>query len=295
MVTGVQTCALPIFDSSVCAALIAKALPNKLTCVFVDHGLMRKNEGDEIEAVFTKRDIDFVRINAQGRFLNALAGVSDPERKRKTIGETFIRVFEDAAKELGKIPFLAQGTIYPDVIESGDASAATIKSHHNVGGLPENIGFEGLIEPLRGLFKDEVRAIGRSLGLPDGLVDRQPFPGPGLAVRVLGEITEEKLSILRESDAIVREEIGRLKKKPDQYFAVLPGIRSVGVVGDDRAHDYVIGVRAVYTTDFMTAEYAQLPHRVLAKISARISNEVSGAGRVVYDISGKPPATIEWE
>lgn len=282
-------------DSSVCAALIAKALPNKLTCVFVDHGLMRKNEGDEIEAVFTKRDIDFVRINAQDRFLNALAGVSDPERKRKTIGETFIRVFEDAAKELGKIPFLAQGTIYPDVIESGDASAATIKSHHNVGGLPENIGFEGLIEPLRGLFKDEVRAIGRSLGLPDDLVDRQPFPGPGLAVRVLGEITEEKLSILRESDAIVREEIGRLKKKPDQYFAVLPGIRSVGVVGDERAHDYVIGVRAVYTTDFMTAEYAQLPHRVLAKISARISNEVSGAGRVVYDISGKPPATIEWE
>lgn len=282
-------------DSSVCAALIAKAIPNKLTCVFVDHGLMRKNEGDEIEAVFSKWDLKFIRINAQQRFLSALAGVTDSERKRKIIGETFIRVFEEASKELGSIPFLAQGTIYPDIIESGGDRAATIKSHHNVGGLPENIGFDGLVEPLRGLFKDEVRTLGRKLGLPESLVDRQPFPGPGLGVRVIGAITEEKLAILRDCDAIVREEIGKLKVKPNQYFAVLPGIRSVGVVGDERAYDEVIAVRAVMTTDFMTAEYAPLPHKVLAKISARISNEVKGAGRVVYDISGKPPATIEWE
>ncbi|MBS7402930.1 MAG: glutamine-hydrolyzing GMP synthase [Oscillospiraceae bacterium] len=282
-------------DSSVCAALIEKALPGQLTCVFVDHGLMRKNEGDQIEAVFGSRALDFIRVDAADRFLSKLSGVTEPEKKRKTIGEEFIRVFETQSRALGDIPYLAQGTIYPDVIESGGSSAATIKSHHNVGGLPENVGFSGIIEPLRGLFKDEVRVLGRKLGLPDYLVDRQPFPGPGLAVRILGEVTYEKLEVLREADAIVREEIDRLKNRPDQYFAVLPGIRTVGVVGDERAYDYVIGVRAVTTADFMTAEYTPLPHRVLGKISSRISNEVKGAGRVVYDISGKPPATVEWE
>lgn len=282
-------------DSSVCAALIEQALPGKLTAVFVDHGLMRKNEGDEIEGIFRERKMRFIRVNAGERFLGKLAGVTDPEQKRKIIGGEFIRVFEEEARKLGAIPFLAQGTIYPDVIESGGSAAATIKSHHNVGGLPKNIGFDGVVEPLRGLFKDEVRALGRQLGLPDFLVNRQPFPGPGLAVRILGEITEEKLEILRNADAIVREELDKLKTRPDQYFAVLPGIRTVGVVGDERAYDYVIGVRAVTTTDFMTAEYAAIPHRVLGKISARISNEVKGAGRVVYDISGKPPATVEWE
>lgn len=282
-------------DSSVCAALIEKAVPGQLTCVFVDHGLMRKDEGDQIEAVFGSRALEFIRVNAEERFLLALSGVSEPEKKRKIIGGEFINVFKQQSEKLGNIPFLAQGTIYPDVIESGGSAAATIKSHHNVGGLPENIGFSGLVEPLRGLFKDEVRALGRKLGLPDYLVDRQPFPGPGLAVRILGEITREKLEVLREADAIVREEIDRLKTRPDQYFAVLPGIRTVGVVGDERAYDYVIGVRAVTTADFMTAEYSPLPHRVLGKISARISNEVRGAGRIVYDISGKPPATVEWE
>lgn len=282
-------------DSSVCAALIEHALPGKLTAVFVDHGLMRKNEGDEIEGIFRERNMRFIRVNAGERFLKLLTGVTDPEQKRKIIGGEFIRVFEEESRKLGAIPFLAQGTIYPDVIESGGSAAATIKSHHNVGGLPENIGFDGVVEPLRGLFKDEVRALGRQLGLPDFLVNRQPFPGPGLAVRILGEITEEKLAVLREADAIVREELDKLKTRPDQYFAVLPGIRTVGVVGDERAYDYVIGVRAVTTTDFMTAEYAAIPHRVLGKISARISNEVKGAGRVVYDISGKPPATVEWE
>lgn len=282
-------------DSSVCAALIERALPGKLTAVFVDHGLMRKNEGDEIEGIFRERNMRFIRVDAGERFLKLLAGVTDPEQKRKIIGGEFIRVFEEEARKLGAIPFLAQGTIYPDVIESGGSAAATIKSHHNVGGLPENIGFDGVVEPLRGLFKDEVRALGRQLGLPDFLVNRQPFPGPGLAVRILGEITLEKLEVLRNADAIVREELDKLKTRPDQYFAVLPGIRTVGVVGDERAYDYVIGVRAVTTTDFMTAEYAAIPHRVLGKISARISNEVKGAGRVVYDISGKPPATVEWE
>ena len=282
-------------DSSVCAALIERALPGKLTAVFVDHGLMRKNEGDEIEGIFRQRNMHFIRVNAGERFLRLLSGVTDPEQKRKIIGGEFIRVFEEESRKLGAIPFLAQGTIYPDVIESGGSAAATIKSHHNVGGLPENIGFDGVVEPLRGLFKDEVRALGRQLGLPDFLVNRQPFPGPGLAVRILGEITEEKLEVLRNADAIVREEIDKLKNRPDQYFAVLPGIRTVGVVGDERAYDYVIGVRAVTTTDFMTAEYAAIPHRILGKISARISNEVKGAGRVVYDISGKPPATVEWE
>ncbi len=282
-------------DSSVCAALIERALSDRLTCVFVDHGLMRKDEGDEIERIFAGKKLKFIRVNAGARFLGALAGVEAPEEKRKIIGREFIRVFEEESGKPGNIPFLAQGTIYPDIIESGGGSAATIKSHHNVGGLPKNIGFSGIVEPLRGLFKDEVRALGKKLGLPASLCDRQPFPGPGLAVRVLGALTEEKLAVLQEADAIVREEIGRMKVKPDQYFAVLPGIRTVGVAGDERAYDYVIGVRAVVTTDFMTAEYAPIPHRVLAKISSRITNEVKGAGRVVYDISGKPPATIEWE
>ncbi len=282
-------------DSSVCAALIEKAVPGKLTCVFVDHGLMRKNEGDKIEEIFGNRQLRFIRANASERFLRELKGVSDSERKRKIIGKEFVEVFQEQAKQLGDIPFLAQGTIYPDVVESGGGTTATIKSHHNVGGLPENIGFEGLIEPLRGLFKDEVRALGRKLGLPDELVDRQPFPGPGLAVRVLGEITPKKLEILREADSIVCEEIGKMKNPPSQYFAVLPGVRSVGVAGDERKYDDVIAVRAVITTDFMTAEYAPLSHNLLSRISSRISNEVNGAGRIVYDISGKPPATVEWE
>lgn len=282
-------------DSSVCAALIEKAVPGKLTCVFVDHGFMRKNEGDKIEAVFSGRELDFIRVNASDRFLLKLKGVSDPETKRKIIGKEFVTVFEEEAKKLGNIPFLAQGTIYPDIVESGGGTTATIKSHHNVGGLPKNIGFDGLIEPLRGLFKDEVRALGRKLGLPDELVNRQPFPGPGLAVRIIGEITPEKLYILREADSIVCEEIDKLKNPPSQYFAVLPGIRTVGVAGDERKYDDVIAVRAVITSDFMTAEYAPLSHALLSKISSRISNEVKGAGRVVYDISGKPPATVEWE
>ena len=282
-------------DSSVCAALIERAVPGKLTCVFVDHGLMRKNEGDKIEAVFAKRELDFIRVNASDRFLGKLKGVSDPETKRKIIGKEFVTVFEEEAKKLGNIPFLAQGTIYPDIVESGGGTTATIKSHHNVGGLPENIGFDGLVEPLRGLFKDEVRALGRKLGLPEELVNRQPFPGPGLAVRIIGEITPEKLDILREADNIVCEEIDKLKSPPSQYFAVLPGIRTVGVAGDERKYDDIIAVRAVITSDFMTAEYAPLSHALLTKISSRISNEVKGAGRVVYDISGKPPATVEWE
>lgn len=282
-------------DSSVCAALIEKAVPGKLTCVFVDHGLMRKNEGDKIEAVFANRQLNFIRINAAERFLSGLKGVTEPEKKRKIIGKEFVEVFQEEAEKLGNIPFLAQGTIYPDIVESGGGTTATIKSHHNVGGLPENIGFDGLIEPLRGLFKDEVRALGRKLNLPDELVNRQPFPGPGLAVRILGEITPEKLEILREADNIVCEEIGKMKNPPSQYFAVLPGVRSVGVAGDERKYDDIIAVRAVITSDFMTAEYAPLSHSLLSRISSRISNEVKGAGRVVYDISGKPPATVEWE
>lgn len=284
-------------DSSVCAALLSRALPGQLYCIFVDHGFMRKNEGDEVEAAFKWRDLNFIRVNAQHRFLEKLRGVSDPEKKRKLIGTEFINVFRDEAAKLGDIPLLAQGTIYPDVIESGMAAggAAVIKSHHNVGGLPSNIGFDGLLEPLSGLFKDEVREVGRKLGLPSSLVDRQPFPGPGLAIRVIGDLTREKLDILRDADAIYREEIGKLKTKPDQYFAVLTSVRTVGVVGDGRSYDYVVALRAVNTTDFMTCDYTPLPHKTLARISSRIVNEVDGVGRVVYDITGKPPATIEWE
>ena len=281
-------------DSSVCAALLSKALPGQLHCIFVDHGLMRKDEGDEVESAFKNRDLDFIRVNAQDRFLKALAGVTDPEQKRKIIGAEFVRVFEDESKKLPNVKFLAQGTIYPDVIESGGSKAATIKSHHNVGGLPKNMKFEGIVEPLRSLFKDEVRALGRQLGLPRKFVERQPFPGPGLAVRIMGEITPEKLEILREADAIFREEAARHRIKADQYFAVLTDTRSVGVVGDFRTYNYAIALRAVRTSDFMTCEYAPISHKVLGTVSSRIVNEVKGAGRVVYDITGKPPATIEW-
>lgn len=282
-------------DSSVCTALLSKALPGQLHCIFVDHGLMRKDEGDEVESAFKNRDLDFIRVNAQDRFLKALAGVTDPEQKRKIIGAEFVRVFEDESKKLPNVKFLAQGTIYPDVIESGGSKAATIKSHHNVGGLPKNMKFEGIVEPLRSLFKDEVRALGRQLGLPRKFVERQPFPGPGLAVRVMGDITPEKLEILREADAIFREEVAKHRIKADQYFAVLTDTRSVGVVGDFRTYDYTIALRAVKTSDFMTCEYAPISHKVLGTVSSRIVNEVKGAGRVVYDITGKPPATIEWE
>jgi GMP synthase (glutamine-hydrolysing) len=281
-------------DSSVCAALLAKAIPGQLHCIFVDHGLMRKNEGDEVAAAFSNRDLHFIRVNAESRFLKLLAGVTDPEQKRKIIGTEFIRVFEDEAKKLGKIKFLAQGTIYPDVIESG-VNAAVIKSHHNVGGLPKDMSFKELVEPLRGLFKDEVRVLGRQLGLPKALVERQPFPGPGLAVRVIGEVTKEKLDMLREADAIFREEMKRSRRKADQYFAVLTDTRSVGVMGDFRTHGYTVALRAVKTTDFMTCQVVPINHDLLARTAARIVNEVKGVSRVVYDITGKPPATIEWE
>ena len=284
-------------DSSVVAALLAEAIGPQLTCVFVDHGLMRKNEGDEVVAAFAKWDINFVRVDAETRFLLKLAGVDEPERKRKIIGEEFIRVFEEEAKKIGKVDFLAQGTIYPDVIESGAGSAAVIKSHHNVGGLPDYVDFKEIIEPLRLLFKDEVRQLGRELGLPEYLVSRQPFPGPGLAIRIIGDITKEKADLLREADFIFRDEIAKagLEKNPDQYFAVLTNTRSVGVMGDGRTYDYTLALRAVTTDDFMTADWARLPWDVLDKISTRIVNEVQGINRICYDITSKPPATVEWE
>ncbi len=282
-------------DSSVCAALIGKAIGKNLYCIFVDHGLMRKNEGDEIEAAFKNRDINFIRVNAGEKFLGLLKGVTDPEKKRKIIGEQFIRTFEEESKKLGDVKFLAQGTIYPDVVESGANNSATIKSHHNVGGLPKNMTFKELVEPLRYLFKDEVRKLGRQLDLPRSLVERQPFPGPGLAIRVIGEITPEKLDILREADAIFREEMKKSRVKADQYFAVLTNVQSVGVMGDFRTYDYTVALRAVRTNDFMTCEYAHISHSVLSRAATRIVNEVNGVGRVVYDITGKPPATIEWE
>ena len=284
-------------DSSVAAALLARAIGPQLTCIFVDHGFMRKNEGDEVENAFKDFGLNFVRVNAADRFINKLTGVSEPEQKRKLIGEEFIRVFEDEAKKIGAVDFLAQGTIYPDVIESGLGDAAVIKSHHNVGGLPDYVDFKEIIEPLRMLFKDEVRALGRELGLSDVLVDRQPFPGPGLAIRIIGEITREKLDILRDADLIFREEIANagLDKKPDQYFAVLTNNRSVGVMGDGRTYDYTLALRAVTTSDFMTADFAPLPYELLGKISARIVNEVRMVNRIVYDVTTKPPATIEWE
>ena len=282
-------------DSAVCAALISKAIPNQLVCVFVDHGFMRKNEGDQIESVFSGMELKFVRINAQDIFLTELKGVSDPEQKRKIIGKLFVDVFYSEAKKLGNIKYLAQGTIYPDVIESGANNSANIKSHHNVGGLPKEIGFGGIIEPLRGLFKDEVRQLGRQLGLPEHIVSRQPFPGPGLAVRVIGDLTKQKLDILRDADFIYREELEKAGVKADQYFAVLTNLRSVGVMGDGRTYDYTLALRAVKTNDFMTCEYVEIPYNVLSVISSRIVNEVDGINRIVYDITGKPPATIEWE
>ncbi|MDR0898164.1 MAG: glutamine-hydrolyzing GMP synthase [Oscillospiraceae bacterium] len=282
-------------DSSVCAALLSRAIPGQLVCIFVDHGFMRKNEGDEIEAAFGGRDLTFIRVNAQDRFIDKLAGVSEPETKRKLIGAEFARVFEDEAKKLTGVSFLAQGTIYPDVIESGGGDAATIKSHHNVGGLPKDLGFEGVVEPLRGLFKDEVRKLGRLLKLPPALVMRQPFPGPGLAIRVIGEVTRPRLAILREADAIYREELTRARVKADQYFAVLTNVQSVGVMGDGRTYDYTVALRAVRTNDFMTCEAVRLPYPLLMRATARITAEVDGVNRVVYDVTGKPPATIEWE
>lgn len=285
-------------DSSVAAVLLHRAVGKQLTCVFVDHGLLRKNEGDKVEHIFRERfDMKLVRVNAQERFLTKLAGVTEPEKKRKIIGEEFIRVFEDESKKLGRMNFFVQGTIYPDVIESGVGDAAVIKSHHNVGGLPDHIDFDELIEPLRDLFKDEVRKVGLELGIPEDLVWRQPFPGPGLAVRILGDITEEKLNILKDADAIFREEvkIAGIDRDINQYFAVLTNVHSVGVMGDARTYDSLIALRAVTTDDFMTADWARIPFDVLAKVSNRITNEVKGVNRVVYDVTTKPPATVEWE
>ena len=284
-------------DSSVAAALLAEAVGKQLTCVFVDHGLMRLHEGDEVEAAFAKWDIRFLRVDAESRFLLKLAGVDEPERKRKIIGEEFIRFFEEESQKIGAVDFLAQGTIYPDVIESGAGEAATIKSHHNVGGLPDFVDFQEIIEPLRMLFKDEVRQLGRELGLPEYLVSRQPFPGPGLAIRIIGDITKEKADTLRLADFIFREELARAGEDQclSQYFAVLTNTRSVGVMGDGRTYDYTLALRAVTTDDFMTADWARIPYDVLDRISVRIVNEVQGINRICYDITSKPPATIEWE
>lgn len=285
-------------DSSVAAVLVHKAVGKQLTCIFVDHGLLRKDEGDQVEKVFRETfDMNLIRVNAADRFLNRLKGVEDPEQKRKIVGAEFIRVFDEESHKLGKVDFLVQGTIYPDVVESGGTgTSATIKSHHNVGGLPEDMEMQ-LIEPLRELFKDEVRAVGTELGIPDGLVWRQPFPGPGLAIRVLGEVTEEKLKITREADAIFREEIAKagLDRTIWQYFACLPNIRSVGVMGDGRTYSYTVALRAVLSTDGMTSDWAHIPYEVLDAISRRIVNEVQGVNRIVYDITSKPPATIEFE
>lgn len=282
-------------DSSVVAALISKAIPDQLLCVYVDHGFMRKDETKQIKEAFAPLPLKLQVVDASQNFLSKIAGVTDPERKRKIIGEEFVKTFATVANSQKGYDFLAQGTIYPDVIESGANNSANIKSHHNVGGLPKDLPFTGLVEPLRGLFKDEVRVIGKKLGLPDYLVNRQPFPGPGLAIRTIGEITEEKLDMLRDADAIMREEIAKAGVKADQYFAVITDTKSVGVIGDYRNYGYVIVLRAVTTSDFMTAEYTRVPYDVLGKISSRIVNEVKGVSRVCYDITGKPPATIEWE
>ena len=287
-------------DSSVAAVLMSKAVGKQLTCVFVDHGLLRKNEGDEVEAIFGPEgnyDLNFIRVNAQQRFYDKLAGVTEPEAKRKIIGEEFIRVFEEEAKKIGAVDYLVQGTIYPDVIESGLGKSAVIKSHHNVGGLPDHVDFKEIIEPLRMLFKDEVRKAGIQLGLPEHLVYRQPFPGPGLGVRIIGEVTEEKVKIVQEADAIYREEIAKagLDREINQYFAALTNMRSVGVMGDFRTYDYAVALRAVTTSDFMTAESAKLPWELIEKVTSRIVNEVDHVNRVLYDCTGKPPGTIEFE
>lgn len=284
-------------DSSVAAMIVHKAIGKQLTCVFVDHGLLRKNEGDQVETIFKGEfDMNIIRVNVQDRFLGKLKGISDPEQKRKIIGEEFIRVFEEESNKLGQMDFLVQGTIYPDVVESGTDTSATIKSHHNVGGLPEDMHFK-LIEPLRELFKDEVRAVGEELGIPHHLVWRQPFPGPGLAIRVLGEITDEKLLITREADAIFRDEVAKagLESEIWQYFACLPNIQSVGVMGDERTYCHTVALRAVTSSDGMTSDWARIPYEVLDKVSRRIVNEVQGVNRIVYDVTSKPPSTIEWE
>lgn len=287
-------------DSSVAAVMMSKAVGKQLTCVFVDHGLLRKDEGDQVEEVFGpdgQYDLNFIRVNAQQRFYDALAGVDDPEKKRKIIGELFIRVFEEEAKKIGAVDFLVQGTIYPDIVESGLGNSAVIKSHHNVGGLPDHVDFKEIIEPLRDLFKDEVRKSGLELGIPEYLVYRQPFPGPGLAVRIIGEVTPEKVKIVQEADAIYREEVEKagISRDIGQFFAALTNMRSVGVMGDFRTYDYAIALRAVLTSDFMTAEAAKLPWEVLERATTRIVNEVEHVNRVLYDCTGKPPGTIEFE
>lgn len=288
-------------DSSVAAVLLSKAVGDQLTCVFVDHGLLRKNEGDEVEAVFGPEgnyNLNFIRVNAQERFYGKLAGVEEPEKKRKIIGEEFIRVFEEEAKKIGAVDFLVQGTIYPDVVESGlGGESAVIKSHHNVGGLPDYVDFKEIIEPLRDLFKDEVRKAGLELGIPEYLVFRQPFPGPGLGIRIIGEVTAEKVKIVQDADAIYREEMDAagMNKTVGQYFAALTNMRSVGVMGDERTYDYAVALRAVNTIDFMTAEAAEVPYAVLQKVMSRIINEVKGVNRVFYDLTSKPPGTIEFE
>ncbi|WP_317395680.1 glutamine-hydrolyzing GMP synthase [Faecalicoccus pleomorphus] len=288
-------------DSSVAAVLLSKAIGNQLTCVFVDHGLLRKNEGNEVEAVFGPEgpyELNFIRVNAQDRYYSKLKGVTEPEAKRKIIGEEFIRVFEEEAKKIGAVDFLVQGTIYPDVVESGlGGESAVIKSHHNVGGLPDHVDFKEIIEPLRDLFKDEVRKAGLELGIPENLVFRQPFPGPGLGIRIIGEVTADKVRIVQDADAIYREEIAKagLDREIGQYFAALTNMRSVGVMGDERTYDYAIALRAVNTIDFMTAEAAQIPYEVLNKVMSRIINEVRGVNRVMYDLTSKPPGTIEFE
>ena len=299
-------------DSSVAAGLLSRAIGKQLTCVFVDHGLLRKDEGDQVEAVFGENgqfDLNFVRVNAAERYYAKLKGVEEPEQKRKIIGEEFIRIFEEEAKKIGAVDFLAQGTIYPDVVESGlGGESAVIKSHHNVGGLPDFVDFKEIIEPLRDLFKDEVRKAGLELGIPEDLVYRQPFPGPGLGIRIIGEVTGEKVRIVQDADAIYREEVDKAAKewkeahngenpswKPDQYFAALTNVRSVGVMGDERTYDYAVALRAVKTIDFMTAEAAEIPFEVLQTVMSRIINEVKGINRVFYDLTSKPPGTIELE
>ncbi len=284
-------------DSSVAATLVHQAVGDQLTCIFVDHGLLRKDEGDQVETTFRPLGMNLIRVNVEDRFLGKLAGVTDPEAKRKIIGEEFIRVFEEESKKLGRMDFLVQGTIYADIIESGTKNAAKIKSHHNVGGLPDHVDFDEIIEPLKELFKDEVRDLGRAIGLADHLVDRQPFPGPGLAIRVIGDITKEKLEVVRNSDFIFRDEIAKAgwDSKIWQYFTVHTGARSVGVMGDERTYDTTLALRAVTSVDGMTADWARIPYDLLEKISTRIVNEVQGVNRVVYDITSKPPGTIEWE